>query len=279
MKLFRKKKDSGSSNTAAGAHGSTSHVLSSLSKGVKGMPSKPDAKKEEAQRRFVKKLYQLSHAHAANSLTDSLPEMLKSDSSSPAGSSPTAPCSVTPDTTPQGSPTRAKPRATRQANPVTDNKRTGVFENIDAVFNQFTACTSDFFGEGIPAECVNGQEMGEKGRTIVSQYPPVPATITFESALLPTPTSRMSAVKQQFMVDRSSIDGTDELDGIVELTHRVSKKKNIAYKPITSSGSSLIDNVWVVSSFAEERPLPVKPVVQEELSITSSIPTRISHRL
>jgi hypothetical protein len=284
MKLFRKKKESG--NTA-GAHGCTSHVLSSLTKDAKGEPSKGDAKKEDSQRRFVNRLYRLSHAHttANNSLSHSLPEVLKSDSSAPAGSSPTACCSVTPDTTPQSSPVRVKATAARLANTANKNEQAGVLETIDAVFTQLAACTSDFFGEGVAAECVNLLDMGEndKGRTIVTKYPPVPATITFESALLTTPLRPLTPKRRLWsvVVDRSSIDGADELGGIVEHADRVTMKNNsVAYKPIKSSRSSLIDNIWVVSSFAEEDEPPApQPVVHDELSITSTIPTRISHRL
>lgn len=272
---------------------------------VGGPPSKA-----ESQRRFMKQLYHLSHAHAGKSKTSSkdLSKDLSNGHSSPAATEPTSPCSSTPE--------RVQVRRAPQNVDTTEELPELIGGcSMDSMLAQLLACTSDFFGDRITAaaRCDNPKLPHHKPPTTAAAatttHPPVPSMITVDSPQLPStsispqdlafvPHEEAPAPKGEGVVrrniflfaDKHIVRGVDELDEIVDNFERSSvgeEQKYMAIPPSTSfsyykkpkkgQNRSIADNVWVVSLDEEED--PATNSLHEDISMSSSIPTRHSHRL
>lgn len=265
---------------------------------------------------YMRKLYELSESYGIACVA-SLPEdmdVTMSDSSvvipsnSPSTTTPTAVYAVTPEHSPRASPA-ASPARTKPQNVVDkqdicmevpqDIKEdlgkdleededfdmripSGCLLGVNAVISQFAACTGDFFGDKNAGD-KNSVKCGKRKmpRTAKELVPAIPATITFGSAEVETCNESLSLVTtpatptSELKLD----DGLTFDDSLYELVSNVDKQshRSLSYKLSDREGSSLIDNVWVVSSFFEDQ----QPVVEEcdEVSMDSTIMTRRSHRL
>lgn len=292
--------------------------------------------KEEAQRRFMQRLYKLSEAHGAASVKSRSAESSSSEDTSnkvslpflkTSGTRDTSPDTSqesTPDSTPDASPimspasspprvkqsiakieqqqdpsrvlTPSLPSSPAQANAEPPSQRlqetnsTVGLEKVDsawdlginpgcmrAMIQQIAACADDFFGDKYATASSHRRaphsrrsavgDTANRGLPVVE----IPSVITFGPSRGPftdiADPPEETTSKRKYVFE-------DELDGIIGNYDGYNTPRG-AYKISEREGSSVIDNVWVVSSFAGEK----EDVCVEEVgavSVTSSISTRNS---
>ena len=143
---------------------------------------------------------------------------------------------------------------------------------LRSVIQQIAACTDDFFLEKHvssssrpsprkPRVTALGNESSCRG-----PFVEIPSVITFgpsRGAVAATAGTTSGECRYVF---------EDELDGIIG-SFEGQSNNSVAYKISDRESSSLIDNVWIVSSFAEEdEPALMRPI--STVSVTSSISSR-----
>jgi hypothetical protein len=321
MKLFRKRL----STLPSGEIGKGSSAIINAPSNQGGMYPAASPDKEEARRRFMQRLYQLSKTHGSSNVKGVPAELVLKMSEASANSSladttrttPAIATSLTPVISPYGSPVPSATPSTASSRSRTkdinvtkqvENSPTSCVEkqdnqlgfnmtlepgfvetqhipldfgmtiepgclagSVQSVISQFAACTDDFFGDKHAATRCDREPripvaIQEETRCIMS----VPSTITFGpsgGALVDVPLDPRPKRKYIF---------EDELDSIVANSER-RISSSVTDKISDREGTSVIDNVWVVSSFAEEKVLPGEEF--DAVSMTSSIPTRNSHVL
>jgi hypothetical protein len=271
---------------------------------TKDLSSKLPSKKE-SQEYFVKRLYSLSQEHCGDSIV-SYRRAISDDSSTTEQSTPPESALNTPGNTPERSGTMV-PSSILFRHPPPEKSRSidiDKYEPVNSVnlassgsslsgcahgfdfgiiLSNIALFTDEIFGKKRAESTIDrGNKEGEKQdlqrRPLVAQHqaPPIPTVITFSAA---HSNSDMDDDDDSFMipvVDRYMIEGENELDELLdELKRKVDEHTDRHGQNETASiVESIIDNIWVVSSMVHER----HPEM-DDVSMTSSIPTRVSHRL
>ena len=339
MKFFRKKQEAEDIKDVQVPSGtSDDNVIPASPSKSQHMYLGTARNKEEAQRRFMQRLYKLSETHGAASVksvsaassldkSEDSPDEKYANSTEPIlqasgthetspETTPTSTAETSPAMSPVTSPSRAKeatlladqhqesvpvltptPPSTAQTDAGSPSlpQETMPQANLElhdspwdfgvtiepgcmrAMIQQIAACTDDFFGDKLATASHRRvvpqgrrptvEDTSNRGLSVVD----IPSVITFGPSRGNVADTAISPVAKS---SKRKYEFEDELDGIIG-NYDGPNNSSIAYTISERESSSLIDKVWLVSSFGGDNE---EACVEEiaTVSVTSSISTRHS---